>query len=82
MEKHAEAKSCHIHLALVDSDPPVLEMDIADNGRGLSPQTAGGLGLLSMQARAAEVGGLCRIESTSQGGVRVSVRLPCPAQLE
>jgi signal transduction histidine kinase len=82
VEKHAGAKLCHIHLTLVDSDPPVLEMDIADDGRGLSPQTAGGLGLLSMQARAAEVGGLCRIESTSQGGARVSVRLPCPAQLE
>jgi signal transduction histidine kinase len=82
VEKHAGAKSCHIRLALVDSDPPVLEMDIADDGRGLSLQTAGGLGLLSMQARAAEVGGLCRVESTSQGGARVSVRLPCPAQLD
>ena len=77
VEKHAGAKSCHIHLALVDGDPPVLEMDIADDGRGLSPQTAGGLGLLSMQARAAEVGGMCRIETNPQGGTRVSVRLPC-----
>jgi signal transduction histidine kinase len=82
VEKHAGAKSCQIRLALVDSDPPVLEMDIADDGRGLSPQKVSGLGSLSMQARAAEVGGWCWIESTSQGGVRVSLRLPCPTQLE
>jgi signal transduction histidine kinase len=43
---------------------------------------AGGLGLLSMQARAAEVGGECRFEVAPGGGTRVIARLPCPGVLE
>lgn len=62
--------------------PPVLELDIADDGRGLPPDMRHGLGLLSMQARAADVGGVCRIESIPHGGTSVSVCLPCLAQLE
>jgi signal transduction histidine kinase len=62
----------------------VLELDIADDGRGLPPDALNhaGLGLLSMQARAAEVGGICAITSAPGGGTRVSVCLPCPAQAE
>jgi signal transduction histidine kinase len=81
VEKHAGARSCHIRMALANGDtalrPPVLELDIADDGHGLSPEKIDGLGLLSMQARAAEVGGVCRIESSPRGGTRVSARLPC-----
>ena len=58
MEKHAGAQTCQLKLAFVDGYPPVLELDIADDGRGLARETARGLGLLSMQARAAEVGGI------------------------
>jgi signal transduction histidine kinase len=81
VEKHAGAKSIQIRLALTHVDS-MLELDIADDGRGLPPEKANGLGLLSMEARAAEVGGIGRIESTPQGGTRVSVRLPCRPQLE
>jgi signal transduction histidine kinase len=84
--KHANARSCHIRLALVNDasalGPPVLELNIADDGRGLPPDMRHGLGLLSMQARAADVGGVCRIESIPHGGTSVSVCLPCLAQLE
>jgi len=31
-----------------------------------------------MQARAAEVGGTCRIAPLATGGIAVVVRLPCP----
>jgi signal transduction histidine kinase len=76
IEKHAHAKSAHIRLAFVDGNPSTLEMDITDNGRGLPPQPTRGLGRLSMQARAAEVGGVCQIESNMTGGTRVRVSLP------
>jgi signal transduction histidine kinase len=79
VEKHAGAKSCHMRLALAKD---ALGLDITDDGRGVPPEAASDLGLLSMQARAADVGGTCRIESTHPGGTRVSVRLPCRAPLD
>jgi signal transduction histidine kinase len=86
VEKHADAQVCHIHLSLSSTpsvlQPAVLELDVRDDGRGLSLPTAGGLGLLSIQARAAEVGGTCHIESNPGGGTAVIVRIPCPAKME
>lgn len=89
-EKHSRAHECLMTVRL-DSDEgglqrstPVLLLEITDDGRGLAPdkmrQTGSGLGLLSMQARAAEMGGTCLIESGPSGGTRVSVRLPCPRE--
>jgi signal transduction histidine kinase len=79
--KHAGATSCELRLALATDEaglnPPALALEIFDNGRGLAADDPTGLGLLSMQARAAEVGGLCTIEANPGGGTRVSVRLPC-----
>jgi signal transduction histidine kinase len=84
VEKHTIARSCRLRLALTTSDLPlytaVLEMDIVDDGPGLPAERANGLGLLSMQARAAEVGGTCCLESGPAGGTRVIVHLPCPAE--
>ncbi|HLF01639.1 MAG TPA: ATP-binding protein, partial [Anaerolineales bacterium] len=82
VEKHSGARSCHIRVALVMDNPPTLELDITDDGRGLPLDATHGLGLLSMQARAAEVGGTCIIESMPHSGARVSVRLPCPAWID
>jgi signal transduction histidine kinase len=81
VEKHADARCCTIRIALLIGDTvpetPILEMEIADDGIGFSQTTRlEGLGLLSMQARAIEVGGTCEVEPTSRGGTRVSVRLP------
>jgi signal transduction histidine kinase len=80
--KHSGADSCRIRLALSRSSAPaaarVLHVDILDNGGGLSPGDVAGMGLLSMRARAAEVGGSCRIEPGDDAGTAVRVRLPCP----
>lgn len=73
VEKHAGGRACRLHLALVNG---VLEMEIADDGPGLTAERANGLGLLSMQARAAEVGGSCRLEAGTVEGTQVIVRLP------
>jgi signal transduction histidine kinase len=58
---------------------PVLELEITDNGRGLSPEdrARGGLGLASIRERAAELGGTCVIERVAPGGTRLYARLPC-----
>lgn len=82
-DKHAQAKTCRIRLALSAPDTVsqqrLLELDIVDDGRGMAEPATHGLGLLSMRARAAEVGGSCAIAANPGGGVAVSVRIPCPA---
>jgi signal transduction histidine kinase len=82
VDKHAGAQVCQIRLRLSSNPSPLLELDIRDDGRGLLLPATRGLGLLSMQARAAEVGGDCRIESNPGGGAAVIVRIPCPAKKE
>lgn len=57
-----------------------LELEVLDNGRGLAFDGPTGLGLLSMQARAAEVGGVCTIAANPGGGTRITVHLPCEVQ--
>lgn len=82
IEKHAQAQTCHVRLNLsAASQPCILELDIQDNGRGLAEPSTSGLGLLSMQARAAEVGGICVIGAHAGGGTAVTARIPCPIQV-
>jgi signal transduction histidine kinase len=57
-------------------------LEIRDDGRGLTLPTQRGLGLISIQARAAEVGGSGLIEPNPGGGTAVLVRIPCPVKKE
>lgn len=78
IEKHAQAQICHIQLRLHPSQPlPMLKLTIRDDGRGLTEPPLGGLGLLSMQARTAEVGGTYSIDTLPGGGTIISVHIPC-----
>jgi two-component system, NarL family, sensor kinase len=77
VEKHTAGRVCRLRLALVGG---TLKMEIADDGPGLTAEHSNGLGLLSMQARAAEVGGSCSFESSASEGMRVIVHLPSAAQ--
>ena len=81
VSRHADARSCHLRLAVkaesVSGQTPMLELEISDDGHGLSPDVSIGLGRLSMQARAAEVGGECTFAANLGGGTLVTVRLPC-----
>jgi signal transduction histidine kinase len=81
VDKHAHANVCSIRLRLsiADAASPLqrLEMDIVDDGRGMTASETHGLGLLSMRARAAEVGGSCDIAPNPGGGTAVRVRIPC-----
>jgi signal transduction histidine kinase len=82
--RHAGATSCELRMTLANggSEPcrPGLELVVLDNGRGMAFDGPIGLGLLSMQARAAEVGGVCTIDANPVGGTRITVCLPCEVQ--
>jgi glucose-6-phosphate-specific signal transduction histidine kinase len=78
--------SCLIHLRsseLIALHSTTLTMEISDNGVGLSDHLSDGLGLLSMQGRAVEVGGTCQVIPNAAGGTMVLVSLPFqPVSLE
>ncbi|HRN68723.1 MAG TPA: GAF domain-containing sensor histidine kinase [Promineifilum sp.] len=75
--RHAHATECLINLNVREE----LSLEIRDNGRGLPSAVGGresafGVGLVSMRERAAELGGVCRIESAPGGGTRVMAIFP------
>ncbi|MEK3885496.1 histidine kinase [Paenibacillus sp. PL2-23] len=79
--KHADATECHVLLAVTDNKRLLVE--VVDNGVGVEavrrPAWAGmtgGIGLISMRERAAEIGGECAIERLEAGGTRVRAVFP------
>jgi signal transduction histidine kinase len=70
--RHARARTCVVQL-VVDDD---VELEIVDDGVGISAERNAGVGLSSMNERASELGGNCIVESTREGGTRVLARLP------
>jgi signal transduction histidine kinase len=77
--RHAAATSVHVKLAT--SETSVL-LTVVDNGKGLpgdpEPQIErnGHMGLAGMRERITGLGGMVRIESGSESGVVLEVRLP------
>lgn len=76
--KHAQAEHCQIRLNLLQTG--TLELEINDNGIGLAQSSTGGLGMLSMQARAVEVGGTVTVDTLPGKGTLIRVRIPCPVK--
>jgi signal transduction histidine kinase len=70
---HAAATACSVRLFIENE---ALIVEIEDNGRGLPPGHKAGVGLLSMQERAAELNGRCIIESRDRQGALVRAELP------
>ena len=70
---HAGASTVRIEMAV---SPTSLELKIADDGRGLSPSSAPGVGLTSMRERAAELGGTLEVRTADQGGTVCQAHLP------
>lgn len=73
--KHARATSANLVLRSVDDG---LVLEVSDDGVGFDPTQAypGHLGLTSMTERAKAAGGELTIDSSAQGGTRVTLRLP------
>jgi signal transduction histidine kinase len=85
IEKHARAQTCTIRLRPGGDGRrggALLQLEISDDGVGLPASPSGGLGLLSMQARATEVGGTCSIAPRAGRGTTVTARVPCGTALE
>lgn len=70
--RHSQGASCWVRLAFDEA----LELEIADDGRGLSQGRPMGVGLRSMRERAAELGGSCSVEPRASGGTVVRASLP------
>jgi len=82
--EHARASAVEIELSIHEGR---VRLSIEDDGCGL-PETSnghrhgpGGNGLGNMQARAADLGGSCRIETASPRGTRVVVEVPLSSEI-
>lgn len=73
--RHSGAQSCFVSIRL-DED---LRVEVVDDGIGLSAEEThpwAGVGLHSMRARAAELGGVWEIAPCVSGGTRVAATFP------
>lgn len=71
--KHAYATKCTIRLDVREDEAC---LDITDDGRGVPDGTMHGMGLHSMQERAAELGGTFAVRPVAPHGTHIEVRLP------
>ena len=72
VSRHAQAQHCRIALS-VDKN---MQIEVTDDGAGLTTPFRAGVGITSMRERAIELGGTFAIESLPQRGTRISVCLP------
>ncbi len=71
--RHARARTCLIRLVASGDE---LQVEVVDDGLGLPEWPRTGVGLRSMEERAAELGGSWVVDSSVSTGTRVSFRLP------
>ncbi len=76
--RHAAARTATVKLTAGDG---VLQVEVTDDGRGVSPVHRVGVGLASMRERAEELGGSCTLLPRPGGGSIVSARLPLAGPL-
>jgi signal transduction histidine kinase len=78
--RHANASEVEFRLGVVADR---LEIDIADNGKGIGPgPTSGGHGLKNLSARLTKMGGTCSVSPRPGGGTIIEIRLPLSANPE
>lgn len=73
--KHSGASAVTMRL---DANPDGVSLTVADNGKGLDPESpSNGIGVLSMKERARMLGGTCDIQSGPRtNGTTITVTLP------
>ncbi len=75
--KHARASRVRVTLAEGSAERGRrLMITVADDGIGIDPDRTAGVGLSSMQERAAELGGGCTVGPCAAGGTQVTAWLP------
>jgi signal transduction histidine kinase len=74
--RHAGARNCSLRLSVDGGQDGRICMQIEDDGLGFAGRHNAGVGLTSMQERAAELGGTCTITSEAKAGTRVTALLP------
>lgn len=72
--RHAGARHCRVTVDLPGDGGACLR--VVDDGTGIEPDAAPGVGLLSIRERAAELGGDVRVVSSPGSGTRVEMVLP------
>ncbi|RKS76723.1 histidine kinase/DNA gyrase B/HSP90-like ATPase [Actinomadura pelletieri DSM 43383] len=73
VSRHAEATRCDVRLEACED---ALEVEVADDGRGVPPGALVGVGLVGMRERAEELGGRCAVSARPGGGTLVRAVLP------
>ncbi|MBM0259479.1 hypothetical protein JNW89_24915 [Micromonospora sp. 4G55] len=71
--RHSGAMLCRVDVA---RDAAGLTVRVTDDGKGVTPGTPAGVGMLSMRERAEGIGGVCVVGPGEPGGTRVTVRVP------
>jgi two-component system sensor histidine kinase UhpB len=72
--RHSSAQHCQVSLA---SSADMLQLEIADDGKGLPPsKIAQSGGLLGMKERVAMIGGLLVIKTGQEDGLKLQISLP------
>jgi signal transduction histidine kinase len=75
--RHSGARRCAVRLRA--SGDETIEVEIADDGRGMADEDGTGTGMRSMRERATALGGSLRIESIDRAGTRIVAQLPVRA---
>jgi signal transduction histidine kinase len=75
VSRHAQASTCSVRIAVNGA----LEVEVADDGRGLDRAAPGGLGIVSMRERAEELGGQLEL-AVPPGGRGTVVRAELPLE--
>lgn len=73
VSRHAEAGACTVSLRNLGGE---LDIEVADDGRGIGPDVVAGVGLRSLRERVEELGGRYEVVCPSGGGTRVRAWLP------
>jgi signal transduction histidine kinase len=73
VRRHADAREVTVRL---DRDAGTVRLEVTDDGRGLPPGHAEGMGLAGMRQRVSAVGGSLDVGPGEGGGTRVRVAVP------